>query len=80
LDGDPQCAQSRILNQNDMMHVFMSLRDQNAIQIALSLLAKIQNVLRDESALELIMPFINIWPAIPKFVKFLISITFILVI
>jgi integrator complex subunit 8 len=50
------------------MHVFMSLRDQNAIQIALSLLAKIQNVLRDESSMELIMPFLNIWPAIPKFV------------
>lgn len=46
----------------------MSLRDQNAIQIALSLLAKVQNVLRDESAMELIMPFLNIWPAIPKFV------------
>lgn len=68
LEGDPQCAQNRVLNQNDLMHVFMSLRDQNAIQIALSLLSKIQNVLRDESAMELIMPFLNIWPAIPKFV------------
>lgn len=52
-----------------MMRVFMSLRDQNAIQIALSLMAKIQNVIRDESAMELIMPFLNIWPAIPKFVN-----------
>lgn len=71
LDGDPQCTQNRILNQNDIMHIFMSLRDQNAIQIALSLLAKIQNVLRDESAMELIMPYLNIWPAIPKFVNFI---------
>lgn len=70
LDGDPQCAQNRALNQNDLMHVFLSLRDQNAIQIALSLLSKIQNVLRDESAMELIMPFLNIWPAIPKYVIF----------
>lgn len=68
LDGDPQNAQNRNLNQNDVMRVFMSLRDQNAIQITLSLLAKIQNVLRDESSMELIMPFLNIWPAIPKFV------------
>lgn len=66
LDGDPQCAQNRVLNQNDIMRVLMSLRDQNAIQIALSLLSKIQNVLRDESAMELIMPYLNIWPAIPK--------------
>lgn len=66
LDGDSQGTQNRVLNQNDLMHVFMSLRDQNAIQIALSLLAKIQNVLRDESAMELIMPYLNIWPAIPK--------------
>lgn len=69
LDGDPQSTQNRNLNQSDIMHVFMSLRDQNAIQIALSLLAKIQNVLRDESSMELIMPFLNIWPAIPKFVN-----------
>lgn len=68
LDGDPQSAQNRVLNQSDLMRVFMSLRDLNAIQIALSLLAKIQNALRDESSMELIMPFLNIWPAIPKFV------------
>lgn len=52
------------------MRVFLSLRDQNAIQIVLSLLVKIQNFLRDESAMELIMPFINIWPVISKFVKY----------
>jgi hypothetical protein len=68
LDGDPQCTQNRVLSQSDMMRVFLSLRDQNAIQIVLSLLAKIQNFLRDESAMELIMPFLNIWPVIPKFV------------
>lgn len=53
------------------MRVLMSLRDQNAIQIALSLLSKIQNVLRDESAMELIMPYLNMWPAIPKLVNIL---------
>ncbi|XP_026812278.1 integrator complex subunit 8 [Rhopalosiphum maidis] len=66
LDGDPQCTQNRVLSQSDMMRVFLSLRDQNAIQIVLSLLAKIQNFLRDESAMELIMPFLNIWPVIPN--------------
>lgn len=71
LDGDSQCVQNRVMNHNDMMRVFMSLRDQNTIQIALSLLAKIQNSLRDESAMELIMPFLNIWPTIPKFVNHL---------
>lgn len=69
LDSDPQCTQNRILNLNDVMRVFTSLRDQNAIQIALSLLAKMQNALRDESSMELIMPYLNIWPAIPKFVN-----------
>jgi len=71
LDGDSQCVQNRVMNHNDMMRVFMSLRDQNTIQIALSLLAKIQNSLRDESATELIMPFLNIWPTIPKFEPYL---------
>lgn len=70
LDGDPQTAQNRVVNQSEIMRVFMSLRDQNAIQIILSLLAKIQNILRDESSMELIMPYLNIWPAIPKFVDF----------
>lgn len=68
LDGDSQCAQNRGFSQSDVMRVLLSLRDQNAIQIILSLLAKIQNVVRDESSMELIMPFLNIWPAIPKFV------------
>lgn len=71
LDTDSQCVQNRVMNHNDMMRVFMSLRDQNIIQIVLSLLAKIQNSLRDESAMELIMPFLNIWPVIPKFVNHL---------
>lgn len=66
LDSDPQCVQNRVLNLNDITRVFMSLRDQNAIQIALSLLAKMQNALRDESSMELIMPYLNIWPAIPN--------------
>lgn len=78
LDSDSSLASNRVLNHNDMMRVLMSLRDQNAIQIALSLLVKIQNVLRDESAMELIMPFLNIWPAIPKFVNFINCIIFIL--
>lgn len=72
LDSESQCTPNRVLNHSDLMRVFMSLRDQHAIQIALSLLAKIQNVLRDESSMELIMPFLNIWPVIPKFVNFII--------
>ncbi|XP_050529627.1 integrator complex subunit 8 [Daktulosphaira vitifoliae] len=70
LDGDSACNQNRVLNQNDLMRLFMSLRDQTAIQIVLSLLIKIQNILRDESSTEIIMPYLHIWPAMPNGMSF----------
>ena len=46
---------------------FSRLREVTVLNIAISLLARLHNILRDESSLELYTTYLNMWPAsIPK--------------
>lgn len=42
---------------------FSRLREVTVLNIAISLLARLHNILRDESSLELYITYLNMWPA-----------------
>ncbi|XP_066992327.2 integrator complex subunit 8 [Anabrus simplex] len=50
-------------SQSGLYQFFAQLRDPTALAVAISLLARIHNVLRDESSLELSVEYTVLWPA-----------------
>ena len=47
-----------------LLSFFTRLRDDMALRVVISLLAKLYNVLKDESTLELNVEHANLWPAV----------------
>lgn len=57
----------RDLSKTGLTHFFTKLRDSNVLNILLSLLARLHNVLRDEPNLELYFMYTQLWPPnVPK--------------
>ncbi|XP_021913998.1 integrator complex subunit 8 isoform X2 [Zootermopsis nevadensis] len=50
--------------RSTLSHFLARLRDSTALAVVISLLARLQNVLRDEPSLELSVDYVGLWPAV----------------
>jgi integrator complex subunit 8 len=58
-------AQVQITNlKNSIMAIFSKLRDATVLTVVISMLARLHNILKDETSLEVQVDYVILWPAV----------------
>ncbi|XP_044263221.1 integrator complex subunit 8 [Tribolium madens] len=58
-------AQAQITNlRNSIMAIFGKLRDSTVLAVVISMLARLHNILKDETSLEVQVDYVMLWPAV----------------
>lgn len=53
-----------ITSKSNLISFLSNLRDDTTLNVVISMLARLYNVLKDESSLELVIEYIVLWPAV----------------